>query len=525
MIDTIVLRIHNIEQKYKRSIKVFEMGITDRIKTEVGFVKTSEFEALKKKYADSTKIINSLKINRTGQFLIKSAAGNKKTHSGHYEFRYNINWDKNYIEMNFSIPKYVYGTNVLMYVEHYWDRDYKFTENNSLEYNIKKAPRLLLAFIKDFVNMQFLDPINLEDVEINRVDFCWNQVLASRSKALYYLHHQKKIRKKHSREEEGLPINYGTSLMYATKRFSLKIYHKGTEYEKNDLKKHLKYNKEIGKQYFNTEKIAKLADRILRYEVTIRSAELNYLFKHNIFRANSSVFKSNYKRYLKISATKQRNISISKKIGTLQDNEKEIYRSLNPYEKVTKDDRDFYKDFSKLIDTYPKFMMKEKAFSKIYNSENMILINSSENLKCDTALFGEELIALCLKKLTTFIKEFQLKELPQEEKISFRIDHYNRCNRHKIPKEEMIKFYSLLLSCGSFKEAARISRYSKATLYRYKSRFKKIGISENSIKPEEDFELPNPKLNLNEYHNFLMNDYNLAKDKSVVYDIPGIDYF
>lgn len=107
MIDTIVLRIHNIEQKYKRSIKAFELDITDRIKTETGFVKTSEFEELKKKYKDSTKIINSLKMNRTGQFLIKSAAGNKKTNSGHYEFRYNINWDKNYIEMNFSIPKYV----------------------------------------------------------------------------------------------------------------------------------------------------------------------------------------------------------------------------------------------------------------------------------------------------------------------------------------------------------------------------------------------------------------------------------
>jgi len=522
MIDTIILRIHNIAEKYRRSIKVFEMDVADRMKKEIGFVKTSEFEAIKKKYNDSTRTINSLKLNRTGQFLVQSATGNKKSHSGNYEFRYSINWDKNYLELNFSIPKFVHGTNLLMYIEHFWDRDYKYSENNSLEYNMQKAPKLLLSFLRHFIKMQFIDPIDLEDVEITRIDVCWNQVFKSWSEALYYLQHQKKIRKKHSREEEGLPIDYGTSLMHATKRYSVKIYHKGSEYRKHDLKQHLKYNEEKGIHYFKTEKLSKFADRILRYEITIRSAELNYLFKHNIFRNTSNMFKLDYKRYLKISATKQRNDSISKKIGTLEGVEQNVYRSLHPYERITKDERDFYKYFSKLMNKYPKFMMKENDFSKRYNSENIVLINSRETLNCDTALFSKEFIALCLEKLALFIKDFQLDKLPEEEKVSTKIDRYNNFNRHKLPKEAMVKFYCLLLSSGSFKEAARLSRFSKATLYRYKYRFKKLGISENHIKPEDGFELPNPKVNLNEYHAFLINEHPL-KRKPVIYDIPRID--
>jgi hypothetical protein len=46
---------------------------------------------------------------------------------------------------------------------------------------------------------------------------------------------------------------YSTSLMYVTKRYSAKIYHKGSEYEKNDLKEHLKINKEKGQEYFKTK--------------------------------------------------------------------------------------------------------------------------------------------------------------------------------------------------------------------------------------------------------------------------------
>lgn len=72
--------------------------------------------------------------------------------------------------------------------------------------------------------------------------------------------------------------------MYTTQRYSEKIYHKGSEYKKNDLKHHRRINNEKGVQIFNIEKIQDFADRILRYELTLRNEELNYLFKTNLFR-------------------------------------------------------------------------------------------------------------------------------------------------------------------------------------------------------------------------------------------------
>lgn len=88
-----------------------------------------------------------------------------------------------------------------------------------------------------------------------------------------------------------------------------------------------------------------------------------------------------------------------------------------------------------------------------------------------------------------------------------------------VPGTEMIKFYDLLIKSGSFNEAARLSRLSKPSIYRYKHRFKKIGITENSIKPEENFKFSDSNLNLNAYHSYLTNECDLLKNHVVQYGI------
>lgn len=92
-------------------------------------------------------------------------------------------------------------------------------------------------------------------------------------------------------------------------------------------------------------------------------------------------------------------------------------------------------------------------------------------------------------------------------------------NRHKLPKADMIKFYDLLVSWGSFKEASRISRYSRATLYRYKARFKKIGIDEKNMQPEENFEFPKASMDLQSYHSFLQQNPELIHGKHIHYGL------
>ena len=124
---------------------------------------------------------------------------------------------------------------------------------------------------------------------------------------------------------------------------------------------------------------------------------------------------------------------------------------------------------------------------------------------CGVALFSKELIALCLKKLLAFINEFKIKELPDEEKINSLIDELNNRNRKKFQKADLTRFYKELVKHGSFKEAAIALNYSRATLYRYKEKFKKIGITENNVQPNNDISIPTATLDFAEYHAYLFN--------------------
>ncbi len=515
MIDTVVIRLHNIRRKYKRLISDLNMKDRTGYSLETAIVPIEEMNEMQNIYQDPSMTFQMLKLNKTGEFLVKTQSSKRKNTSGHYEFSYIINVSKDYLEMNFSIPKYQFGTNVFMYIEHQRDVHFKYFENRLLEYNIKKAPALFMCFIKEFLKSEFIvDTIDLEDVEINRIDACFNQVFNSKEEALYYHSYQKRITKKYSRAEDSKKINYDTSVMFVNSRYGSKIYHKGSEYKKTDLKQHLRINQEKGFVFFNTDKIHELADRTLRYEITFRNAELNYLFKHNIFRNNCPQFKIELAIYKKVSAIKQRNDRLAKNVGNLPKEERAIYLKYNPYESIRKSDKLNYKAVSHMIEASPKFMLKEDRVSKVYNS---VTVNNMTD--CPTALFSKELIALCLKRLTNFINEFQLKELPPEEMISIRIDRYNSIHKHKLPKADMIQFYDLLAKSGSFKEAARLSRYSRATLYRYKARFNKIGISETSMQGEENFVFPKGCVDLEFYHSFLQQNSNLIKGKSIPYEL------
>lgn len=105
------------------------------------------------------------------------------------------------------------------------------------------------------------------------------------------------------------------------------------------------------------------------------------------------------------------------------------------------------------------------------------------------------------------MQEFQIKELPEEGKIEKAIVEYNL--RHRVPlcKNAMLNFYSDLLRLGSFKETARFNHMSKATLYRYKDRFRKIGITDNNLIPLTEDGIPGAELDLREYHHTLTFDY------------------
>jgi hypothetical protein len=506
MIDTVILRLHNL-RKYETLIRRLDLqrqkghGYT----TETARIRKEEVSKLRNMgFDDSKEIIDILKINRTGEFIVKTQVGKQMNRSSHYAFSYFVNWTADYIEFNFSVPKYRFGSNVLMFVEHNVDRDYRFYECSTLKHNLRRVPTLLISFLKHFFNIEFVDVVSLRDVEVNRIDVCFNQVFKTKADALKYLEYQKRLKKKYAKDEEGVIREYSTSMMYVTKRYSAKIYHKGSEYKSNDLKEHVKINKEKGSEYFKTDKFQQFADRVLRYELTIRNTYLNYLFKHNLFRKDCTFFKMDYKAFQRISNALQRNERISERIGIMDQEEKERYLAANPFAKIDKNDRQTYKYISKILEQRTYFMLETDNDTDLFNSDTV-------SYPCNRAKFSRSLIYLCLKKMVSFIKEFQIKELPDQEKISIQIDTYNRINIQKIPKASMLQFYDDLIKYGSFKEVAKYCHYSRATLYRYKNRFKQIGIKETIIKPLDNYTIPEVYVDLKEYHSILLYENNLLR--------------
>src|SRR5688572_14587883 len=105
MIDTIILRIHNLE-KYSRNIKILELNDRTGFSVETGKVDLEEVDKIKATgHKKPKQVIEILKLNRTGDFLVKTQRGKMKLSSGHYECIYTVDWSKDYLEINFSIPK------------------------------------------------------------------------------------------------------------------------------------------------------------------------------------------------------------------------------------------------------------------------------------------------------------------------------------------------------------------------------------------------------------------------------------
>jgi Phage replication protein CRI len=516
MVDTIVIRLHNL-RKYTQVVKSLNLYNNNGFTNTIGKMSMEEFlEFIKTKEKIASEKVDLFQDKRTGNFILKSQVGKQLNSSHHYSFAYYINFVRDFIEFNFSIPKYQFGTNILMFIEHDNDKEFQMFSGTTLEHNIKKSFSLFSKFIPNFFKREFVFcNIDLKDLEINRIDFCYNQVFNSREEALLYLEYQKKRKKKHARNEDGVMRDYTTSLMYKTRRYSAKIYHKGTEYEVHDKKEHIKYNIEKGKEYFKTDAFQNFSDRILRYELTFRSNYLNYLHKRHIFRKTCNIWKLLYKGFLMYEFIQEYNDNLSRKIAKINDKKlREEYLIKHPYKRTTQNEKNSHKIVSETIGKSRRFMIETDIESQLFNFKSV----PGENY---FVLFSRDLYNLCLKKLIEFINEYQIKELPPLEIVRNKIQEYNKIHKTKLPLAEMTHFYRNLIKHGSFKDASKYSDYSKATRYRYIERFSLIGITEKSIKPiDRYYGIPNAPLDFKRYHFTIMDKYHLLRGLK----IPDIRY-
>ncbi|MHA1973116.1 MAG: phage/plasmid replication domain-containing protein [Candidatus Hodarchaeales archaeon] len=502
MIDTIVIRVHDL-RRHCELVKFVNMNFNGTSKNTLSVDKEDADEIRKLTLGDEKLMIDYFRNSKTGTHLVRYKSQERLNNSGHYYFHAFENRDRDFLEFNFSVPKYFYGTNVYMFTENYWNKNYTYHNNRDLKYNFNIAFDRLIGFIRHFFLSEFADDkiIDLKYVEINRIDLCYNQVFKSPKAALEYLKYQKGIVRKNTRKNSDSFRDYETSLMYKTDRYSLKVYHKGAEFEKNDAKELQRINSLQSKNKFNVEKLQSFADRILRYEITFRHSMLSYLFNHNIFRMACPTHRVLYKIYKKVESINQKNeriIQISKTYKTTSGREKYLART--PFHTIKREDLKIHSRVSKLLSRNRRFMLAIDKETRLFNSATI-----SCSIFIKEALFSKLLFKYCAEFFLDFVSEYQVEELPSQSAVEYKIDRYNESHYHKLPKQEMLKFYTILMN-SSFHDIKKSGLYSKSTFYRYKSRFEKIGVTERSL---ITFDFIHVKADLSEYHMALQYEPNL----------------
>lgn len=208
--------------------------------------------------------------------------GKMRVPSWNYNIHYRAFEDR--IELEFSLPKFIYGTNVLELRSHY----------NKL----KGSPYdFLLMGVKKFFNYFFFGhKVDYGGIKLLRWDFCYNQVFGSLEDSLKTLHF---IKYKHEKKKDTK--SFETGFVQLSKTNYLKIYHKGAEFNIHDKQQMIK-----SKNNCYIDQLEILANKTLRYEKKCTPKNMAYFYNVNYkHQFQQSLIKDYYKAKKEGKVTKE----------------------------------------------------------------------------------------------------------------------------------------------------------------------------------------------------------------------------
>jgi hypothetical protein len=255
MIDTIKLSIHapygydekgNFVRIHNRMF--YDILLTNCNQRMNGFILNSRTGVYQ------TDTMFQMKKTQYENYELMVLNGSMKTPSYSYNIHYRI-FDER-IEMEFSLPKYFYGTNI-----------FELRSHSNKANPVQLYDALLLSLKSFFEEMFFNVRIDWGAIEILRWDFCYNQVFNTKKESLEAL---KYIKLKH--QSKGDRMSFETGFVQLTKTNYLKIYHKGEEFIKHDMYK---------LESKHIEKYAEISQRILRYEKKCTQKNVAYFWNCN----------------------------------------------------------------------------------------------------------------------------------------------------------------------------------------------------------------------------------------------------
>lgn len=496
MVDTIVFRVVDVSQ-----YEVCKLLLKRLMSFNAAGKITSVSQELK---------INVLKQREIfEEKLYRNYSGHMQLPSHTYDCFWSYNDVRNCIEFNMSVAKASFGTNVLMFLGHS-PLINPFNSAVDRTYQTEKVYDNIVNFLIWFLvqagglNRDQISDL-LSHVVLNRIDLCINQIFDSRVDAMRYIDCLKRTKKKRSRDISKDRVYDTTGVYYASDNFTIKIYHKGSEFEKND-RKELEERKVFNEDQIDALK--KLADKTVRYEMEFRNKYISSIYINKIFRKNDNEFNEMlfchtlYKRRFFEMEPKEQLIFLKKKQNSfinfdLRRSYVAKYRALwksavdysKHYSDYPSDLRFFIKIVRKNSNNYQKFLNKTFSFGFVQTGAEREFSRAFSAMDKDgfiyKALFSRDLLNEMYRIFFEFVDDYDIKdslvtvENSDTTKILQRLfDKQGFGNKRIAP---YVGFYNLLQSGKSYKEIRMQKIYNTRTFERYVSFFKKLNINDKCV--------------------------------------------
>jgi len=266
MIDTIGIKIYCDAPSMKNFVNKIESLKTDFVLSDKPINDNLNY---------NTRLVymkrNSTKYGESEKEFLKG-----KIHGSNV---YGISWfyDKKskILKFDFSLPKYLYGNNIKMWLPH--TRIFNF-EDVDMTILSKELKKYITEVCLKFSVSNRLTELEANHIHIVRLDFCFNYVFKNEQQRNICYYQLKEHKKKYSRDSEDTFYNFkNETIMYKASGYSLKYYKKDIEFKK--------YGKKlvIGKYGIDyAERLHEVATRTLRFELTLFNEKISYLLRKYI---------------------------------------------------------------------------------------------------------------------------------------------------------------------------------------------------------------------------------------------------
>lgn len=439
MIDSIQLRVHfpreNGQIVHNQEIynKLISLSINNRSK---GIDHEHDWALYENSiYSDSMALVTDELLLKTFDLLKQETHGNEYTalagrfrlRSSHYHVGYKLMIEKEYADLGFSIPKFIYGHSVAQFLTNPHTGRPRLMSREEQKKNIwNQFVRVLKIFFDRFFGTRTdgTSLVNFDFVQITEIDLCFNQYFESKEFAHEFLNEVQKtqtvsMRKSKRNVKSYTDSEHKTGIAVIKSHTYYKQYHKGTSVMKDDIPRILKGNKakkehlEALKEYYTDPEHGEIEFIQLKKSIENKRRELSLILgagwyktdkKHPFYKEDFELNEKDYKYYKNMHSA--------------------YYRELDEMQKKLMSKEEYRNTFNRIIDTqnlvdiadkiirhelriYGKTMSKDyNYFVRVMDEQNTITKNGGQASKLPRSITNRRKM---LKKLEAKERRFNNK--------------------------------------------------------------------------------------------------------------------